>query len=97
VLQLPCSYRPFPLTTSPKYRKIFNKALAALEHANPESLQGVVEHIDFNRQVGSSRIPDKKLRYLIAHFSRYRLRTEVFEFPDLLGAAYRPSNGGSRP
>src|SRR5438477_9157442 len=24
VLQLPCSYRPFPLTTSPKYRKIFN-------------------------------------------------------------------------
>ncbi|MBN1174871.1 MAG: SAM-dependent DNA methyltransferase [Micromonosporaceae bacterium] len=65
-----------------------NKALAALEHANPESLEGVVQHIDFNRQVGSSRIPDKKLRDLIAHFSRYRLRTDDFEFPDLLGAAY---------
>ncbi|MGX4657375.1 N-6 DNA methylase [Micromonospora sp. SCSIO 07396] len=65
-----------------------NKALAALEHANPESLEGVVQHIDFNRQVGNSRIPDKRLRDLITHFSRYRLRTEDFEFPDLLGAAY---------
>jgi type I restriction enzyme M protein len=65
-----------------------NKALAALEYANPESLEGVVQHIDFNRQVGNSRIPDKKLRDLIAHFSLYRLRTEDFEFPDLLGAAY---------
>ncbi|MFV2110500.1 N-6 DNA methylase [Micromonospora sp. LOL_015] len=33
-------------------------------------------------------MPDKKLRDLIKHFSRYRLRTEDFEFPDLLGAAY---------
>ncbi|MFV2022282.1 N-6 DNA methylase [Micromonospora sp. LOL_023] len=65
-----------------------NKALAALEEANPASLEGVVQHIDFNRQVGNSRIPDKKLRDLIKHFSRYRLRTEDFEFPDLLGAAY---------
>ena len=28
------------------------------------------------------------MRDLIAHFSRYRLRNEDFEFPDLLGAAY---------
>ncbi|MFB9234080.1 N-6 DNA methylase [Plantactinospora siamensis] len=65
-----------------------NKALAALEDANPDSLEGVVQHIDFNRQVGNSRISDKKLRDLIAHFGRHRLRTEDFEFPDLLGAAY---------
>jgi type I restriction enzyme M protein len=65
-----------------------NKALAALEEANPQSLEGVLQHIDFNRQVGSSRIPDRRLRDLIAHFGRYRLRTEDFEFPDLLGAAY---------
>ncbi len=31
---------------------------------------------------------DQKLRALIDHFSRYRLRNEDFEFPDLLGAAY---------
>ncbi|MFC8845551.1 MULTISPECIES: N-6 DNA methylase [unclassified Micromonospora] len=65
-----------------------NKALSALEDANPDSLEGVVQHIDFNRQVGNSRISDKKLRDLISHFSRHRLRTEDFEFPDLLGAAY---------
>jgi type I restriction enzyme M protein len=65
-----------------------NKALAALENENPESLEGVLQHVDFNRQVGNSRITDKRLRDLIGHFSRYRLRTEDFEFPDLLGAAY---------
>lgn len=64
-----------------------NKALAALEEWNP-SLQGVVGHIDFNRTVGKTRIPDQKLRDLIRHFGKYRLRNDDFEFPDLLGAAY---------
>jgi type I restriction enzyme M protein len=64
-----------------------NKALAALEEANA-ALEGVVQHIDFTRKVGQSSIPDKKLRDLIVHFSKYRLRNEDFEFPDLLGAAY---------
>ncbi len=45
-------------------------------------------HIDYNRQVGRTRIPDTRLRALIEHFSRFRLRNEDFEFPDLLGAAY---------
>jgi type I restriction system adenine methylase HsdM len=65
-----------------------NKALASLEEANPGSLDGVLHHIDFNRTVGKSKVPDKKLRELIGHFNRYRLRNEDFEFPDLLGAAY---------
>jgi type I restriction enzyme M protein len=64
-----------------------NKALGALEDYNP-ALEGVVQHIDFTRTVGQSRIPDRKLRDLITHFSKYRLRNEDFEFPDLLGAAY---------
>ncbi|MFU8806010.1 MAG: type I restriction-modification system subunit M, partial [Bradymonadaceae bacterium] len=64
-----------------------NKALAALEESN-RSLSGVLHHIDFNRKVGNSRIPDKKLRELIMHFNVHRLRNEDFEFPDLLGAAY---------
>ena len=64
-----------------------NKALAGLEEKNP-SLAGVLEHIDFTRKVGSTTLPDKKLRQLITHFSEYRLRNEDFEFPDLLGAAY---------
>jgi len=64
-----------------------NKALAALEEHNT-SLDGVLTHIDFNRRVGQSKISDQKLRDLVQHFSKYRLRNEDFEFPDLLGAAY---------
>lgn len=64
-----------------------NKALGELEDANP-ALEGVLQHINFNRTVGQSRIPDKKWRDLIMHFSKVRLRNEDFEFPDLLGAAY---------
>ena len=64
-----------------------NKALAALEESNP-SLEGVLQHIDFNRRVGTTTVSDKKWRDLIDHFSKYRLRNEDFEFPDLLGAAY---------
>ena len=64
-----------------------NRALAALEESNP-SLEDVLRHIEFNRTVGKSKIPDRRLRQLIDHFSKYRLRNEDFEFPDLLGAAY---------
>jgi type I restriction enzyme M protein len=64
-----------------------NIALGALEQDNT-SLDGVVAHIDFNRKVGQSKIPDIRLRELIKHFSKYRLRNEDFEYPDLLGAAY---------
>lgn len=65
-----------------------NKALSALEEENASSLEGVLTYIDFNRKVGNSRIPDSRLRQLITHFNKYRLRNEDFEFPDLLGAAY---------
>ncbi|PRY64805.1 type I restriction system adenine methylase HsdM [Vreelandella songnenensis] len=64
-----------------------NTALGGLEQGNT-SLQDVLEHIDFNRKVGQSKISDAKLRSLINHFSKYRLRDRDFEFPDLLGAAY---------
>jgi len=64
-----------------------NKALGALEEVNT-ALDGVLVHIDFSRVVGKSRMPDKRLRQLIDHFNKVRLRNEDFEFPDLLGAAY---------
>ena len=64
-----------------------NRALGGLE-SNNSSLAGVLEHIDFSRKVGQSKIPDIKLRQLVSHFGSYRLRNEDFEFPDLLGAAY---------
>ncbi|QQS07513.1 MAG: N-6 DNA methylase [Fibrobacterota bacterium] len=64
-----------------------NKALAGIESGN-SNLREVLEHIDFTRKVGQSKIPDIKLRELITHFGKVRLRNEDFEFPDLLGAAY---------
>lgn len=64
-----------------------NKALTGIETANT-SLYDVLEHIDFTRKVGQSKISDIKLRQLITHFGVFRLRNEDFEFPDLLGAAY---------
>lgn len=64
-----------------------NKALGNLE-SNNVKLTEVLEHIDFTRKVGQSKIPDTKLRQLITHFGKHRLRNEDFEFPDLLGAAY---------
>ena len=66
-----------------------NIALAKLEDANSASLEGVLQHIDFTRKIGDKKtLKDIELRKLIAHFNLYRLRTEDFEFPDLLGAAY---------
>ena len=64
-----------------------NKALLTLEREN-RGLEGVLGHIDFQRKVGKTRIPDQKLRDLINHFNKYRLRNADFEFPDLIGAAY---------
>jgi type I restriction enzyme M protein len=64
-----------------------NKALAGIETTN-SSLVEVLEHIDFTRKVGQSKIPDIKLRQLITHFGLHQLRDDNFEFPDLLGAAY---------
>jgi len=64
-----------------------NEALGGLEQGN-SSLQDVLEYIDFNRKIGKSSMPDRKLRELITHFNKHRLRNDDFEFPDLLGAAY---------
>jgi type I restriction-modification system DNA methylase subunit len=72
---------------APHVGDMLNKALAALEEANPGSLEGVLQHIDFARQVGSTQTSDRTLRDLIEHFSRYRLRADDFESLDTLGAA----------
>lgn len=66
---------------------LLSKALAGIEGDNV-SLYDVLEHIDFTRKIGQSKISDLKLQQLITHFSLHRLRNEDFEFPDLLGAAY---------
>lgn len=61
-----------------------NKATEAIEEHN-SSLEGVLVSIDFNIK---NKLTDKKLQDLLSHFSKYRLRNEDFENPDMLGGAY---------
>ncbi|MRH91578.1 N-6 DNA methylase [Nocardia sp. SYP-A9097] len=65
-----------------------DKALRKLETDN-SAISGVLGHIGFNRRTGQQgKLSDGELRDLIRHFSKYRLRNDDFEFPDMLGAAY---------
>lgn len=65
-----------------------NKALAAIEEANPDALQDVLGNINFNRKIGQRTLDDDTLANFIQNFEKIPLRDEDFEFPDLLGAAY---------
>lgn len=61
-----------------------NIATHAIEENNKE-LEGVLATIDFNRK---DKLTDKKLQDFLKHFSKYRLRNEDFENPDMMGDAY---------
>jgi type I restriction enzyme M protein len=75
--------------------EMLNKAIAALEDDN-EALHGVLKgNINFNEQVaGKPKIKNDDLKDLLDHFTKsvdgqgIPLVNDVFEFPDLLGAAY---------
>ncbi len=64
-----------------------NKALEAISENN-SVMAGVLEQIDFTRPIGKKPISDAKLRQLITHFRKHRMRNEDFEHQDLLGSAY---------
>jgi type I restriction enzyme M protein len=67
-----------------------NKALEALEDANPDKLAGVLTNVNFNRTIGKNKnaLSDAKLIDFIQHFNKVELIDSNFEFPDILGAAY---------
>jgi type I restriction enzyme M protein len=65
-----------------------NKALAAIEDANPDALQDVLSGINFNRKIGQRTLDDDTLADFVTNFEKIPLRDDDFEFPDLLGAAY---------
>ena len=67
---------------------MLNKALESLEEANPEALQDVLKHINFNKKIGQSTLDDDTLVNFIQNFEKIPLKDDDFEFPDLLGAAY---------
>ena len=65
-----------------------NKALAAIEDANPNTLQDVLKGINFNQRIGQRTMADGTLIEFIQHFEQLPLSNDDFEFPDLMGAAY---------
>ena len=65
-----------------------NKALEALEEANPNTLQDVLKSINYNKKVGQKTLDDSTLVDFIQHFEKIPLKDEDFEFPDLMGSAY---------
>ncbi|TCB70268.1 SAM-dependent DNA methyltransferase [Acinetobacter sp. ANC 4216] len=65
-----------------------NKALEAIEDANPDALQDVLKGINFNRKIGTRMLDDDTLADFVLSFESIPLKDEDFEFPDLLGAAY---------
>lgn len=80
----------FPFLDSQLHRNIgdgLNRALGQLSDGNP-ILGGILDHIDYTAKIGQNPIPDAKLRALITHFRKYRMRNEDFEHSDLLGSAY---------
>lgn len=65
-----------------------NKALEAIEDANPDVLQDVLKGINFNRKIGQRTLDDDTLSDFLLNFEKIPLKDSDFEFPDLLGAAY---------
>ena len=83
--------RPQPALkhTKENVGSMLNKALAALEEANPDALEDVLKDtINFNRKIGQHTLDDDTLADFIQNFEKIPLRDIDFEFPDLLGAAY---------
>ena len=67
---------------------MLNKALGAIEEANPDVLEDVLKGINFNRKIGQRTLDDDTLADFIQNFEKIPLKDSDFEFPDLLGAAY---------
>tara|TARA_E500000318_G_scaffold112056_1_gene133739 strand:+ start:4386 stop:7118 length:2733 start_codon:yes stop_codon:yes gene_type:complete len=80
--------RPALKHTKENVGTALNKALEAIEDANPDALEDVLKGINFNRKIGQRTLDDDTLADFIQNFESIPLRDEDFEFPDLLGAAY---------
>lgn len=65
-----------------------NAALKSIADAN-SSLKNVFDSIDFTKKVSNKQIvSNDNLQDFIVHFNKYKLTSDNFVFPDLLGAAY---------
>lgn len=81
-------HRPALKHTKENVGTALNKALEAIEDANPDALEDVLKGINFNRKIGQRTLDDDTLADFVQNFEKIPLKDEDFEFPDLLGAAY---------
>ena len=58
---------------------------SAIEHQDPENLEGVLTNTSYNDK---NKYPDDVLLELVAHFNEKRLRNEDLENEDIFGQAY---------
>jgi type I restriction enzyme M protein len=56
-----------------------NKALAAIEDANPNTLKDVLKGINFNRRIGQRTMDDSTLVAFIQHFNEIPLSNDDFK------------------
>lgn len=59
-----------------------NEAFAAITRANGDRLEGIFDDIDFGNK---ERFPDRVVRNLLDHFSKYELGNKNLEAADMLG------------
>lgn len=79
--------RPALKHTKENVGTTLNKALEAIEDANPDALQDVLKGINFNRKIGQRTLDDDTLADFVLNFEKIPLKDSDFEFPDLLGSA----------
>lgn len=58
-----------------------NKALGAIEEANPDALQDVLSGINFNRKIGQRTLDDDTLADFVQNFEKIRCATKILNSP----------------
>ena len=77
-------YRPALKHVKENVGSALNKALEAIEDANPDALQDVLKGINFNRKIGQRTLDDDTLADFVLNFEKIPLKDSEFEFPDLV-------------
>lgn len=72
-----------------------NKALGALEEANVDALQDVLQHINFNRKIGQRTLDDDTLSNFIQNFEKIRCAIQTLSSPTYSAPPTNHSSSGS--
>ena len=82
---------------APRCRQRAQQSTWRLSKTRTRRSTGVLTHIDFNRKVGKTRMPDQRLRELVRHFNKYRLLQRGLRVPRSARRRLRVSDRASSP